>query len=195
MGGLGGATSPYRPTSPGGTSPFSPSSPLGTYGNYSPTSPGGGYSPSSPMQGLTSSPSFSPTSPSFSPSSPAFRSATSPTYSPTSPTYSPTSPAGTTRLPHQEEDILRPPPATLLPAHHIAQLLLPLIPAVTHLLRRVIRLLRQIHIRQRVLPTMQEMFTIHPRVPTTRPRPNPSRSPAPGGSTSPKYSPSSPKQN
>ncbi|KAF2972179.1 hypothetical protein GQX73_g1389 [Xylaria multiplex] len=95
---LGGATSPYRPTSPGGTSPFSPSSPLGGYGgNYSPTSPNAAYSPTSPMHGgrFSGSPSFSPTSPSFSPSSPSFRptSVTSPNaYSPTSPSYSPTSP-------------------------------------------------------------------------------------------------------
>ncbi|KAI0021106.1 DNA-directed RNA polymerase II subunit RPB1 [Xylariomycetidae sp. FL0641] len=101
-GGFGGA-SPYGGRSPGATSPFSggtsPSSPF-SYGagGYSPTSPGGGYSPTSPMMGgsrYASSPQFSPSSPSFSPSSPSFRgtSPASPNYSPTSPSYSPTSPS------------------------------------------------------------------------------------------------------
>ncbi|KAI1827476.1 DNA-directed RNA polymerase II subunit RPB1 [Xylaria intraflava] len=202
LGGGAGGTSPYRPTSPGGTSPFSPSSPLGGYGNYSPTSPGTGYSPTSPMQGgrYPTSPSFSPASPSFSPASPGFR-ATSPNYSPTSPSYSPTSPAAGHYSPTS-------------PAGHspVSPNYSPTSPSYSPASPNYGRASPSYSpVSPNYSPTSPNSYS--PTSPNYRPgaqhsptsphysptsptfSPNPSRSPAPGGSTSPKYSPSSPKQN
>ncbi|KAI1436879.1 DNA-directed RNA polymerase II subunit RPB1 [Xylaria sp. CBS 124048] len=201
LGGAGG-TSPYRPTSPGGTSPFSSSSPLGGYGNYSPTSPGAGYSPTSPLQGnrYPTSPSFSPASPSFSPASPGFR-ATSPNYSPTSPSYSPTSPAAGHYSPTS-------------PAGHspVSPNYSPTSPSYSPASPNYGRASPSYSpVSPNYSPTSPNSYS--PTSPNYRPgaqhsptsphysptsptfSPNPSRSPAPGGSTSPKYSPSSPKQN
>ncbi|KAI2638551.1 DNA-directed RNA polymerase II subunit RPB1 [Xylaria nigripes] len=198
----GGGTSPYRPTSPGGTSPFSPSSPLGGYGNYSPTSPGAGYSPTSPLQSgrYPTSPSFSPASPSFSPASPGFR-ATSPNYSPTSPSYSPTSPAAGHYSPTS-------------PAGHspVSPNYSPTSPSYSPASPNYGRASPSYSpVSPNYSPTSPNSYS--PTSPNYRPgaqhsptsphysptsptfSPNPSRSPAPGGSTSPKYSPSSPKQN
>ncbi|KAI3324479.1 DNA-directed RNA polymerase II subunit RPB1 [Xylariaceae sp. AK1471] len=203
---LGGGTSPYRPTSPGGTSPFSPSSPLGSYGNYSPTSPGAGYSPSSPMQGgrYPSSPSFSPASPSFSPTSPGFRgtSPASPNYSPTSPSYSPTSPVGhysptSPNLASPTSPNYSPTSPSYSPTSPqyntgaVSPSYSPVSPSYS--------------------PTSPNSYSptspqyrpqggaqhspTSPQYSPTSPGYTPNRSPAPGGSTSPKYSPSSPKQN
>lgn len=106
-----GPLSPYTPRGNASPGQYSPSSPFATSptspNTFSPSSPL--YSPTSPSMGITSpafgggasprfspaSPAFTPTSPQYSPTSPAYGAASpvSPTYSPTSPSYSPTSPA------------------------------------------------------------------------------------------------------